>query len=262
MKKLTIAEVRELLLRNEAENAEYIDEIGWHERNNVDAEYYLMDGVAVLAVSFRGAETTDLIPAEENFDILSACRWAVENRGNTAISICAQHLDETCKKAAEEILAATHTFTKTTVCYRYTSCELPGTDAQISHLTLDDKEAFVHMEFTKEPNRPTQEILFNHYLVEEREEGGILTYREKDVILGYLAYYRVSGKQYATDYIWVAPSRRKEGIGGKLTDAYIALVLQAGNVPTWSNPATEISANLAKTHGFEPFLETMRFQAK
>ncbi len=259
---LTFDEAKETLLKNEAENAEHIDNLNFHARNNIDAHYYSAYGALIITESFRGKTFTDIIPTENSFDVAGICGWLTDNRKEDRIGISVQHLSESQRTAVTELLADTHSPDSSTKCYLFTAQTTPSADEHIRPLTADDKEAFCTMEFTKEPNRPPQEILFDHYIIAKREEGEILAYFEDGKILGYLPYYKASDNYFDTDYIWTAPSRRKEGIGSKLTDAYVNTILNAGGVPMWSNPATEISAHIAESHGFTVIRETIYYKAK
>lgn len=261
-KTMTASEARELLLRKETENAEFLESIDWNTRAKVDMKFYTVDGALIITDTFREKEFTTIIPVCDTMDLTSVCTWAAENRGNSHISISVGGWSEADKASAKELLAETHTFDRTAKNYRYTREGTPSIDRHIRPLTTEDKEAFLRMEFVKETNRPSQEILFDHYLVSKYDEGTILGYFEDGDLLGYLPYFRVSGDNFENDYIWVAPSKRNQGIGGKLTDAFVAAVLESRGVPLWSDPKTDISAHLAETHGFTPLNEIMRFTAK
>jgi len=262
MIELTFDEAKEILLKNEAENAEDIDNLNFHARNNTDVHYYSAYGALIITGSFRGETFTDIIPTDNTFDVAGLCSWLTDNRKGTGIDINIQHLSEAQRTAVTGLLANTHSLDYSTKCYLFTAQTTPSVDEHIRPLTADDKEVFCTMEFTKEPNRPPQEILFDHFIVSKREEGEILAYFEDGKILGYLPYYRASSNYFENDYIWTAPSRRKEGIAGKLTDAYVNAVLNAGGCPMWSDPKTEISAHIAESHGFTIIRETMCYKAK
>jgi|GEM_PF-2035145 len=263
MKTLTAGEVKELLLANEAENAVNIDEINWHIRNaEVKADYYDLGTCLVIVTEFRGESHVKIIPTTADFRPDDIFGYVSANHADAAITIDVQKLDDTAREKTNALFSSRFSYFKTYTDYVLTDKAVPSADPAVRLLEENDHEAFVNMEFTRENYRPPQEILFDSYTVKKIDNGAILAYFDGSEILGYLAYYKASDSYYDVDYIWVAPSKRQQGIGHKLADAYIAEILAKNALPLWSNPSTGISAHLAEAHGFKLNRQTFSYKAK
>ena len=261
MKTLTAGEVKKLLLADEAENAVNIDEINWQIRNpEVKADYYDNGTCLVIADTFRGEDFVKIIPTSRDFIPDPVFRYVSENHPNASVTIDVQKLDEETREDTKELFSEKYHYEKTYTDYLRTDSAVPAVNTAVRPLTETDRDAFVSMEFTRENFRPPQEILFDSYVVRKTGSGVILGYFENGVILGYLAYYKATDAYCDVDYIWVAPSKRQQGIGHMLADAYIAGALTDNTLPIWSNPRTEISSHLALTHGFRLNRETLYFK--
>ncbi len=260
--KITSAEAKEILLLQEDENAYYIDMINWHERDQVVISYLYGYGAIILLSSFGMVASTDVIPVDDNFDATGLTDWLVSSRINSSVSIDVQRLTEEQRAEITETLMITHSFYETIKQYLFTAQTPPCTDEHIRPLTAEDKDAFTSMEFIQGPNRPTQEILFNHYVTEKIEDGEILAYFEDGKILGYLSYYSNSENYCANDYLYIALSQKSEELENKLIDAYIERVMQTGRFPLWSADETEIPVSLTDSDRFTVISEIMYFDAR
>ena len=263
MKTLTSGEVKELLLANEAENAINIDEINWHIRNaEVKADYYDNGTCLVIVTEFRGESHVEIIPTTADFRPDDIFGYVSTNHADASVSIDVQKLNTDTLEQTNNLFSSAFSYFKTYTDYVLTDKTMPSADPAVRLLDENDHDAFVNMEFVRENYRPPQEILFDSYTVKKTDDGAILAYFDGCEILGYLAYYKASNNYYDVDYIWVAPSKRQQGIGHKLTDAYIAEILAKNALPLWSYPKTEISAHLAETHGFKLNRQTLSYKAK
>lgn len=263
MKTLTASEVKEILLANEAENAVNIDEINWHIRNaEVKADYYDNGTCLIIVSAFRGENFVKIIPTSTDFRPDTIFEYVSANHADASITIDVQKLGDDVRQQTEALFSSRYTYFKTYTDYVLTVKTTPSVDPAVRLLDENNRDAFVNMEFVRENYRPTQEILFDSYVVKKVENGAILAYFDGSTILGYLVYYKATDRYYDVDYIWVAPSKRHRGIGKKLTEAYIAEITAKNATPIWSNPKNKISAHLAESHGFRLNRITLYYKAK
>ena len=251
------------MLKNETENAVNIDEINWLICNAEVKTDYLDNGTClVIAWTFRGGNFVKIIPTTADFRPDGILGYVSTNHSDALVAIDVQMLDGETLQQTQAMFSDVFDYQKTYTDYVFTDKTVPSADPSVRLLNENDGEAFTSMEFVRENYRPPQEILFDSFVVHKEEEGAILAYFENGAILGYLAYYKATDAYYDVDYIWVAPSKRQQGIGHKLTDAYIAEVLSKNGFPIWSNPRTEISGHLAESHGFRLNRRTLHYKGK
>ena len=112
MIEITSAEAKAILLKNEAQNAELIDGINWHEREKIDAQYFSAYGTLIITGSFRGNIFTDVISNDSGFDMEGICDWLANNRTKGSVSITLHRPTHARRTAIAERLSATHSFSR------------------------------------------------------------------------------------------------------------------------------------------------------
>lgn len=263
---ITANEAKNLLLAYESENAANLESIDFMTRNGTENEYLTVGNALVINQLFRGEKFTKVCPLGSEWNMDEALAYLVENRKGSKIQIDVQKLDTETKTALMTHMSEHFTYRKTYTDYVLpTPCTIEE-DPSIRLLTPDDRDTFLAMEYTQEQYRPPLSILFDSLVVNKADNGKILAFFEEGKItgtlsiIGCLSLVHQSGAYYDVDYIWTAPSRRNNGIGTRLTAAYIREIQQNGGIPMWSNPKNEISYKLAMKHGFTLNRETLSFE--
>lgn len=257
---ITADEAKTLLLAYESENAAVLEEIDFMARNAAENEYLIIGNALIIHWFFRGEKFTKVCPLSNDWDMDAVLAYLVENRRGSNIQIDVQKADTETKTSLMNRMSETFTYRKT-----YTDYVLPSPctieeDPSVRLLTADDRDAFLAMEYSQEQYRPPLSILFDSYVINKVEDGKILAFFEDGKITGSLSFVHQSGAYSDVDYVWTAPSRRGNGIGSRLTAAYIREIQQNGGIPMWSNPKNEISYKLAMKYGFTLNRETLSFE--
>ncbi len=257
---ITADEAKTLLLAYESENAANLEEIDFMNRNAAENEYLTLGNTLIIHWLFRGEKFTKVCPLGNDWDMAAVHVYLVENRKGSMINIDVQKSDAETKTALMNRMSEHFTYRKTYTDYVLnTPCSLEE-DPSVRLLTADDRDAFLAMEYTQEQYRPPLSILFDSYVINKVEDGKILAFFEDGKITGSLSFVHQSGAYYDVDYLWTAPSRRGNGIGSRLTAAYIREIQKNGGIPMLSNPRTETSLKLATKYGFTLNRETISFE--
>ena len=257
---ITADVAKTLLLTCESENAANLESIDFMTRNGTENEYLTLGNALIINQLFRGERFTKVCPLAPDWNMDEVCAYLVENRKGSRIQIDVQKLDAEAKTALMDRMSESFTYRKTYTDYvLLTPCTIEE-DPSVRLLTADDRDTFLAMEYTQEQYRPPLSILFDSFVLQKSDDGKILAFFEDGKITGALSFVHQSGAYYDVDYIWTAPSRRRNGIGTRLTAAYIREVQKTGSIPMWSNPKTATSLNLASKHGFTPTRETVSFE--
>ncbi len=257
---LTANEAKTLLLAYESENAAVLEEIDFMARNAAENEYLTLGNALIIHWLFRSEKFTKVCPLGNDWDMDEVLAYLVENRKGSNIQIDVQKFDDEVKTNLMNRMSEHFTFRKTYTDYVLTTRCTIEEDPSVRLLTTDDRDAFLAMEYTQEQYRPPLSILFDSYVINKVEDGKILAFFEDGKITGSLSFVHQSGAYYDVDYVWTAPSRRGNGIGTRLTAAYIREIQQNGGIPMWSNPRTEASFKLAAKYGFTLNRETLSFE--
>lgn len=253
-------EAKNLLLAYESENAAVLEEIDFMARNADENEYFTLGNVLIIHWLFRGEKFTKVCPLETDWDMDAVLAYLVENRKGSMINIDVQKSDTEAKKLLMNRMSEHFTYRKTYTDYVLTTPCAIEEDPSVRLLTADDRDTFLAMEYTQEQYRPPLSILFDSYVINKADDGKILAFFEDGKITGSLSFVHQSGAYYDVDYLWTSPSRRNNGIGSRLTAAYIREIQQNGGIPMLSNPRTEASIKLAAKYGFTLNRETVSFE--
>ncbi len=260
MNTITVNEAKNLLLVYESENAANLANIDFMTRNGIESEYLTVGGALIINQLFRGEKFTDVCPIGTEWNMDEVLAYLAENRKGSKIRIDIQKSDTKTKAELMTRMSENFTYRKTYTDYILTeTCDI-AEDPPIRLLTPDDRDIFLAMEYTQEQYRPPLSILFDSFVVNKVDNGKILAFFEDGKILGALSFVHQSGVYYDVDYVWTAPSRRGNGIGSRLTAAYIRELQKSGDIPMWSNPKNEASMKLAMKYGFKLNRETLSFE--
>ena len=257
---ITADEAKKLLLRYESENAAVLEEIDFMARNASENEYLTLGNALIIHWLFRGETFTKVCPLDIGWDMDAVVAYLVENRRGSNIQIDVQKSDTEAKTTLMNLMSKHFTYRKTYTDYVLTAPCTIEEDPSVRLLVPDDRDTFLAMEYTQEQYRPPLSILFDSYVINKVEDGKILAFFEDGKITGSLSFVHQSGAYYDVDYIWTAPSRRGNGIGSRLTAAYIREIRQNGGIPMISNPRTETSLKIAAKYGFTLNRETFSFE--
>ncbi len=253
-------EAKTLLLAYESENAANLEEIDFMNRNATESEYLTLGNTLIINQLFRGEKFTKVCPLGNEWDMDAVLAYLVENRKGSNIQIDVQKSDAEAKTTLMNRMSEHFTYRKTYTDYVLTAPCTIDADPSVRLLTPDDRDAFLAMEYTQEQYRPPLSLLFDSFVINKVENGRILAFFEDGKITGSLSFVHQHGAYYDVDYIWTAPARRGNGIGSRLTAAYIREIQKNGGIPMWSNPRTETSLKLAAKYGFTLNRETLSFE--
>ena len=257
---ITADEAKTLLLAYESENAANLEEIDFMSRNAAENEYLTLGNTLIINWLFRGEKFTKVCPLSCEWNMEEVLAYLVENRRGSSIQIDVQKSDTESKTSLMKIMSKNFTYHKTYTDYVLsTPCDIEE-DPSVRLLTPDDRDTFLAMEYTQEQYRPPLAILFDSYVINKVEDGNILAFFEDGKITGSLSFVHQSGAYYDVDYIWTAPSRRGNGIGSRLTAAYIREIQNNGGIPMVSNPRTETAFRIVTKYGFTLNRETISFE--
>lgn len=260
MNTITANEAKKLLLAYESENAANLENIDFMTRNGIENEYLTAGNALIINQLFRGEKFTNVCPLGSEWNMDEVLAYLVENRKGSKIQIDVQKFDAETKTTLMNRMSETFTYRKTYTDYVLpTPCTIEE-DPSVRLLTPDDRDTFLAMEYTQEQYRPPLSLLFDSFVINKVDNGKILAFFEDGKITGSLSFVHQSGTYYDVDYVWTAPSRRGNGIGSRLTAAYIREIQKNGGIPMWSNPKNENSLKLAVKYGFTLNRETLSFE--
>ncbi len=257
---ITADEAKTLLLAYESENAAVLEEIDFMARNAAENEYLITGNALIIHWFFRGEKFTKVCPLSNDWDMDAVLAYLVENRRGSMINIDVQKSDDETKTTLINRMSEHFTYRRTYTDYVLNTVSPLEEDPSVRLLTADDRDTFLAMEYTQEQYRPPLSILFDSYVINKVEDGKILAFFEDGKITGSLSFVHQSGAYYDVDYVWTAPSRRGNGIGSRLTAAYIREIQQNGGIPMVSNPRTETAFRIVTKYGFTLNRETLSFE--
>ena len=260
MKIINADEAKNLLLAYESENAAVLEEIDFMARNAAENEYLTLGNALIIHWLFRGEKFTKVCPLDSVWNMDEVLAYLVENRRGSNIQIDVQKSGTEAKTALMNRMSEHFTYRRTYTDYVLTAPCPTEEDPSVRLLTADDRDAFLAMEYIQEQYRPPLSILFDSYVIHKAEDGKILAFFEDGKITGSLSFVHQYGAYYDVDYVWTAPSRRGNGIGTRLTAAYIREIRKNGGIPMLSNPGTEASLRLVQKYGFTLNRETVSFE--
>jgi len=258
MEKITAEQAISLLKNSPIENAMHIDSIRYFIEDEENAEYFCSENVLLIANITSKGTYVNVVPLTSTWNMAECEAFLHEKYTQLSVLVDVQKLNDTEKQKCMEVFGKSAHYDRTFVNYGFTGT-VPAAEAApaVIHLTPEDEERFLAMENTPEPYRPPLNILFKMFVQQKR--GSILAYVEDNRIIGYLSYNTLYDNICDVDFVYVSPSQRGRGIGGKLAAAYVDIVFRTGGIPIWSNAKNEASEHTAENAGFTKVTEAYRF---
>lgn len=258
MEKITAEQAIRLLKNSPIENAMHIDSIRYFIEDEENAEYYRTDNVLIFADITSKGTYVNVVPFTGEWNMAEFEVFLHEKYTQLSVLVDVQKLNDNEKQKCMEVFGQSAHYDRTFVNYGFTgTVSAEKTNPAIVLLTPEDEERFLAMENTPEPYRPPLNVLFKMFV--HQKHGSILAYVEDNRIIGYLSYNTLYDNICDVDFVYVSPSQRGRGIGGKLAAAYTDTVSRTGGIPFWSNAKNEASEHTAENAGFAKVTEAYRF---
>ena len=228
-----------ILKNNILANAMEIDNLNWASNKG---KYYLFNG-AIVAVISDDKTYIHIIPTETYCDYTEIGEF-INQYPDVCLTVNIYGKNE---KIARDVFEKSFNTVKEIVDYGADELNTCKKNDNVRLLSKCDREAFISMENESLQYRPPLNVLFTVFV--EKGSGEILAYFDEDKIIGYLSYNNLFDNVYDVDYIYVAPSQRRKGIGKALASSYVSTVQERKGIAYWSNAKNENSEKTAISAG-------------